>query len=96
MSKSKKAQPARKQISVDKCCEAVNLVMQKMGERLEVKGYGSFMSSHEVLGILIEEFHELIEAVRANNPDELHEELLDLAVGAVFSLACLRSGGLEW
>lgn len=95
MSKSKEDKPPRQQITVEQCCEAVNLVMQKMEDRLAAKGYGSFLSSHEVLGIITEEYHEIVEAVRANNPEELHAELLDLAVGAVFSLACLRSGGLE-
>ena len=70
--------------------------MEKMRARLEEKGYGSFTSIHEVLGMMSEEHQELIDAVHANDWDQLDKELLDIAVGAIFSLACLRSGGLEW
>lgn len=70
--------------------------MEKMRARLETKGYGSFVSSHEVLGMIAEEYEELLDAVHDNDWDQLDKELLDLAVGATFSLACLRNGGLEW
>lgn len=97
MSKSKRPNPHhRKQISIQECCAAINAIMQKMEARLEEKGYGSFTSIHEVLGMLTEEYQEIIDAVHLNDWDELDKELLDLAVGAIFSLACLRSGGLEW
>jgi NTP pyrophosphatase (non-canonical NTP hydrolase) len=43
------------------------------------KRYGPFASTHEALGVALEEWDELREAVRANNLDAVRAEALDLA-----------------
>jgi hypothetical protein len=39
----------------------------KINYRLEEKGYGTMASMHEIMGIVTEEYHELIEDLHQNN-----------------------------
>jgi hypothetical protein len=48
------------------------------------KRYGPFASTHEALGVCLEEWEELKSAMHANNLEWIREESLDLAA------ACLR------
>ena len=41
--------------------------------------YGPFASTHEALGVIIEEFDELREAIRSNDLDRVQQECLDMA-----------------
>jgi NTP pyrophosphatase (non-canonical NTP hydrolase) len=41
--------------------------------------YGAFASTHEALGVALEEWDELREAVRANDLEAVRAEALDLA-----------------
>lgn len=41
--------------------------------------YGHFSSTHEALGVALEEWHELIEQVRQNSMAGIEMECLDLA-----------------
>lgn len=41
--------------------------------------YGNFASTHEALGVALEEWQELIDAVRANDLADVQGECLDLA-----------------
>ena len=45
--------------------------------------YGTYKSSHEALGVITEEYHELIAAIRANDLSLIYEEALDLAACAM-------------
>ena len=76
--------------------EAVNALHTRIEERLLQKGRGSFASRHEILGILVEEMHELTEATQHGNATDLLHELMDVAVGAVFAIACIKGGGTDW
>ena len=60
------------------------------------KGNHTLTSSHEILGIINEEHSELVDAVRSNNLEEVRSELEDIAVAAVFSLACIEQKTLDW
>ena len=43
------------------------------------KTYGDFTSTHEALGVMLEEWDELREAIRHNEADLVQGECLDLA-----------------
>jgi NTP pyrophosphatase (non-canonical NTP hydrolase) len=47
------------------------------------KVYGTYKSSHEALGVITEEYHELIEAIRTNNIRHIFKEATDLALCAM-------------
>lgn len=41
--------------------------------------YGDFASTHEALGVAVEEWDELRDAIKANDPADIEHECLDLA-----------------
>mgnify|MGYP000567815917 CR=1 FL=1 len=63
--------------------ESVYLELIRRIESAEVR-YGAFVSTHEALGVALEEWNELQEAVWANGMDQIRDEALDLAA------VCLR------
>jgi len=69
---------------------------EKLLYRLQEKGIGSFASRHEILGILEEEMHELNDAIKSGNISDVKQELLDIAVGALFAVACINENTLDW
>ncbi len=75
---------------------AIVVVVRKLEYRLKQKGYGTLKSKHEVLGIITEEYNELIQAITNNDDDNFEEELLDIAVACVFGFACSYAKTLDW
>jgi len=69
---------------------------KELQRRLDQKGYGTFLSTHEILGVLSEEFDEFEAAVHKNNQEEVLKELMDVAVGAVFGCSCVLFGTVVW
>ncbi len=63
---------------------------------LSKKGAESFVSRHETLGIISEEFHELLEAVRSGTSEELKGELLDTAIACLWGVVSLDYGKTDW
>jgi NTP pyrophosphatase (non-canonical NTP hydrolase) len=74
------------------CFTYIDNAFEKLGEkikyRLKEKGKRTFASNHEILGIITEEYYELIEAVKNNDDNKIHDELLDIAVGCILGMAC--------
>ncbi len=69
----------------------------KANFRLKQKGYGSYASGHEILGIIEDELQEYRDEVhRKSSPEEKVQELLDIAYGAIFAIASIRTGGVDW
>ena len=54
------------------------ILRDKMAQQDE--RYGPFASTHEALGVLLEEWDELRAAIQSNNLDDVQRECLDLAV----------------
>ena len=74
---------------------AIKIVKNKLIERLKRKGNGSFYSRHESFGIIAEEFDELWDELRSNNKQKFKNELIDVAVACLFSIACLEAKTME-
>lgn len=70
--------------------EVCRIVRQWMASRLEKHGRGAFVSPHEILGVVAEEYDELLEAVRKDSVSLVMAELTDVAVACLFGLASLR------
>jgi len=75
---------------------AMALLSAKMAETLHRHGHGTYASRHELLGILEEEYHELVAAVTSGSLEEVLEEAADIAVAAVFGIACVEQGAMQW
>ena len=45
--------------------------------------YGPFFSTHEALGVISEEYHELVEAIRSNRSFSIQSEPIQLAAGCI-------------
>lgn len=76
---------------------ALQEVEEKLQFRVQQKGLGTLASSHEILGILDEEYTEFRDEVHANSgEDKKVEELKDIAVAAIFGIASYRAGGTDW
>jgi len=87
---------SRHQVSEESIDIAVNCLAEKLKYRLKEKGYGTFASRHEVLGVVGTEYMELGEAVEHKTMKDVEEELLDVAVGCVFGVACIKEKSLDW
>ena len=79
----------RPEVSDEILNKTLEELVRNAGKRIETKGKHAFISNHEGLGIIAEEYHELIEAVRSNDPVEVASEAMDIAVGCVFLVASL-------
>jgi NTP pyrophosphatase (non-canonical NTP hydrolase) len=87
----------REEITPYKIEKSVDFVKDRLNKTLEKKGYGTLASTHEILGVLEEEMHELLLAIHGNAvDDEVAEELADIAVGAIFAIACIGSQTIDW
>lgn len=54
--------------------------------------YGNFASTHEALGVCLEEWDELRAAVQANALESVREEALDLAAACLRMAEACRTG----
>jgi NTP pyrophosphatase (non-canonical NTP hydrolase) len=81
----------RVEVSAEAIKESLKLLEEMINKRLEKHGKGTFVSNHEILGIITEEYYELIEAVNSNVTKYVRSELMDLAVGCIFGEACYKN-----
>jgi hypothetical protein len=87
----------RKKLTLKSLTDTLNEINKKAEERLGEKGPGVFVSSHEMLGVIAEEHHELIHAVEGKKgPEPIYDELLDIAVACVVAMASIKTGGQDW
>lgn len=80
--------------------EEVDAVLAELRERIlnemqpENKGQGVFVSQHEALGVLTEEYHEVIQEVRSDFPTNCYvDEMFDVAIVAVWAIASNKVQG---
>ncbi len=83
-------------ISYKSVYDALDAIKNHTLDALLKKGHGSFVSSHEILGTLAEEYHEVIEAVKLNDLRSIRDELLDVATVCHFAIACIDDEALHW
>ena len=76
--------------------ELVEQAIEKFRERVttafEKHGSQCFASAHEGYGVIAEEVAELLDAIRANDPEEIKKESMDVAVSAMWLWASEESG----
>jgi NTP pyrophosphatase (non-canonical NTP hydrolase) len=79
----------RPEVSDEILLKAIEALTVNLGRKIEKHGRGAYVGNHETLGIVAEEYHELVEAVRQNDPVDVANELMDVAVGALFGVASM-------
>lgn len=79
--------------AVDRGVEEIH---EKTLYRLNQKGWQTLSSTHEILGVIAEEYQELIEAVKEGDHEKIKQELLDIGVACGFGAACINSKTLNW
>jgi len=82
-------------ITDDNIATAMHVLKLTLDTQLKRKGKLCWLSAHEMLGVITEEYHELIDAVKSNLDFDIKRELLDVAVAALFALACINNGVLN-
>lgn len=87
---------SRTELTADDINIAIGKLQKEVARRLNEKGKESFASRHEILGVIAEEYHELIDAVTSKPSSDVEDELFDLAAGAVISVACIMAGKVDW
>ncbi len=85
----------RKEMSDAEILLSFNTVRDKLLMRLKQKHRGSFIGPHETFGIIAEEYDELLEALRADNVRDFHDELVDIAVAAILGITSLAVNAVE-
>jgi len=61
------------------------------------KGPRAFVSSHEALGVLEDERSELVHEIQSKaGANAIRHELLDIAVAALWSVASMDAGAMDW
>ena len=68
----------------------IDEVRNNLSNRLNQHGDGACVSPMETLGIVTEEYFEVVEAVKSNNNDEVYKELSDLAVSCLLGMASIQ------
>lgn len=86
----------RPTISHDAIKTCIKEIALKTDARLDQKGHHAWQSTHEILGIITEEYWELQEAIKNNRIDNVKKELMDIAVACHFGIACINENKLDW
>lgn len=71
--------------------EQMDDISDAIFEELKMKGTGEFISIHEILGVVTEEWKELTDAVQSNNFHNVKEELEDIAVAAIWGIISINN-----
>jgi uncharacterized membrane protein YcjF (UPF0283 family) len=72
-----------------------------LADKIEEKGRKAFVSTHEIFGAIDEEHDELRDAVRnchktIDGRQIVSEELLDIAIAALFGMICVDNNKVDW
>lgn len=79
----------RREVSNELMLQVLEIFTQRLGQRLVDHGSGAFVSKHEGLGIITEEFWELCESAKSDDPLKFVDEAFDVAVACLFSVASM-------
>lgn len=86
----------RPEITNPQIIDAMETLRTRLDYHLILKGPGAFLSRHEILGVVTEEYHETINAVQNESLQRVKEELIDIAAACVFGCACIDAGATQW
>lgn len=68
---------------------AMDDILSQIDKKILKHGDGAYHGPHEGLGIITEEYWELIEAVKGNYRPDIKAEMMDVAVAALWAYASM-------
>jgi len=83
----------RIQVTRDHLNDAFDLLDGRLDSRIKRHGDMSHASVHESLGVIAEEYKELLDEIHANNVQGVADEGIDLALAAIYMVASLIAKG---
>jgi hypothetical protein len=63
---------------------------------LSKKKYGAFASTHEAMGVALEEWHELVCALQSNKLGDIENECVDLAAVLIRLASQIKENNYTW
>lgn len=75
---------------------SIKEISRKTDFRMKQKGRHAWQSTHEILGVITEEYWELQEAIKNNDVEAIKKELIDIGVACHFGIACINEKTLDW
>ena len=94
--KMAKISDGRPSVNYDSIIISIADMKANMKAKILEKGDGAWLSTHEILGVIEEERHELVEAIISNDLVHTKEELLDIATACIFGAACIHERKVHW
>jgi NTP pyrophosphatase (non-canonical NTP hydrolase) len=80
----------RPEITIEQFIEASDLVKERLLHYAKHKGPQAIISAHEISGLIKEETDEFYEEVQKNNEQGIKDELVDVALTAIWGLASME------
>ena len=86
----------RHQIRKDQILAEHKRLLLQLVKRYEEKGQGIAVSRHEIVGLISEEWQELLDALRSNDEDDFYDELIDIAVACLHGMISINTTKMDW
>lgn len=74
-------------------------LQRRISEKLKQRGDHSFASRHEILGLITEEYHELVDAIKLDTTAYrrfIRNELFDIAITCVWGILSIDTESVDW
>lgn len=82
----------RLEITDEQVLKALEIITLRTGDRMKQHGKLAHASKHESVGIIMEEVQEMLEAVRLDDTKPFIDEVVDVVVSGVWTLASVIAG----
>jgi hypothetical protein len=85
----------RQAVSGEATLKASELLVKAIEKRVTQKGIGTFVSNHEIIGVLTKEYLKLAEAVISNKIDSIKEELVSILSESFWALSSIENDSVD-
>ena len=88
----------RTKVPIHDILGGLEMLKERLQFKLDKYGYGTFASRHEIMGVLMEEVVKVQATVHESHGenDPMPNELLNVAVAAIFGCICMKNGHTDW
>ena len=83
-------------VSAKDRADALTEVAREIQSAQAKHGHNGFITPHEALGVISEEWDEFKEAVHGNDTNRQIKELIQVAAMATYAVASIMAAGAKW